>query len=93
MVYKKLTYIATRPSLDVPWQFEVEPDFSMAALFQSNPDIVLMIQDKYELTYRVVIQFMTPEAVDEFAQVWNVSGPALETYNNAHGITTVTTEE
>lgn len=93
MFYKKLTYIATRPSLDVPWQFQVEPDFTMAALFQSNPDITLMIQDQYELTYKAIIQFASQEAVDAFVETWNISGPALEAYNAQHGITTQTIEE
>lgn len=93
MFYKKLTYTATRPSLDVPWQFQVEPDFAMAALFQSNPDIILMIQNQYDLTYTATIQFASQEAVDAFVEIWNNSGPALEAYNTQNGITSVTTEE
>lgn len=92
-MYKKLTHVATRPNLETPWQFQAESNDELDGVVGSTPGINASITNANQLSYTVILEFETEEAFNAFETAWNTSGPALEAYNNTHGITTVTTEE
>lgn len=92
-MFKKLTHVATRPNLETPWQFEVESNYEFDGVVGSTPGINASITNVDQLSYTVILEFETEEAFNEFATAWESFGSTLEAYNNAHGITTVTTEE
>ncbi len=92
-MFKKLTYVSTRPTLETPWFFAINPNNAIDNLLSTNQDINLQISGVFELTYTVVLTFLTEEAFNAFESVWSSAGSDLEAHNSLHGITTTTTEE